>query len=142
MAENEINLQALKLEMNGVEEGAIELGEADGVGKTAEGNIEILGGLQKKYGLFFNIAQECDNYVVGQKIAERGQAERAADYSLPIVLKVFKGGFSLRDLEKQWARGMLQNEHSQGRSGANFMFFLSKSQSSLVGRWKVCICHK
>lgn len=41
VAENEINLQALKLEMNGVEEGAIEFGEADGVGKTAETNIEI-----------------------------------------------------------------------------------------------------
>lgn len=72
VAENEINLQALKLEMNGVEEGAIEFGEADGVGKTAETNIEIFQSLQKKYGRFFNIAQECDNYVVGQKIAEEG----------------------------------------------------------------------
>lgn len=41
MAEYEINLHALRLEMNGVEEGAIELGEADVVGNTAETNIEI-----------------------------------------------------------------------------------------------------
>ena len=48
VAENDINLQTLNLEMNGVEEGAIELGEADGVDKTAETNIEIFRSLQKK----------------------------------------------------------------------------------------------
>jgi serine/threonine protein kinase len=53
---------------------------------------------------------------VGRKIAEGGQAEI---FSIPATdtyvhrraLKVFKEGSSLRDLEKQWPLGMLQNKH-------------------------------
>jgi len=114
-AANGVNLQGLKLESNDwkqLGEADDEVGEAGGGGKTAETNMEVFQHLQKKYGNFLQLERTLGMIWKG-KIAEGGQAEifsfkeRLGTLG---VLKVFKEGCSLRDLEKQWPLGMLQNE--------------------------------
>ena len=102
----------------------VEVGEADGAGK--ETNMKVFQRLREKYGGFFQM----DSRVFGtsqipftpqmypiEKLAEGGQAEIFSSIGLrgPLApraaLKVFKEGSSLRDLEKQWPLGMLQNKH-------------------------------
>ena len=118
-AANEVNLQGLKLESNDDKElGQLddEVGEA---GKTAETNMEVFQRLQKKYGDFFSLEAHMRFFRFRwyRKIAEGGQAEifltgQHLNPNAPVVLilKVFKEGSSLRDLEKQWPQGMLQTE--------------------------------
>ena len=68
---------------------------------------EVFARLQKTWGRFF--IRWGDIIEVGEKIAEGGQAEifKLGKYG---VVKVMKEGFRLRDLEKQWPLGMLQNQ--------------------------------
>jgi len=126
-AANEVNLQGLKLESNAgkeLGEGSDEVGEAGGAGKTAETNMEVFQRLQKKYGVFFQL-EPTHGYSLNGKIAEGAQAE-IFSFIEPLgtlgVLKVFKKDFSLRDLEKQWPLGMLQNKHLK-TSGVHFLFY-------------------
>ena len=117
-AANEVNLQGLKLESNdGKQVGEVddEVGEASGAGKTAETDMEVFQRLQKKYGGFFQLERTLGICWNG-KIAEGGQAEifsiagTGRHALMAVVLKVFKEGSLLRDLEKQWPLGMLQSE--------------------------------
>ena len=117
-AANEVNLQGLKLESNdGMQLGEVddEVGEASGAGKTAETDMEVFQRLQKKYGGFFQLERTLGICWNG-KIAEGGQAEifsiagTGRHALMAVVLKVFKEGSLLRDLEKQWPLGMLQSE--------------------------------
>ena len=113
-AANEVNLEGLKIESNDgkeLRELDDEGGEAGGAGKTAETNMEVFQRLQKKYGSFFSSEPHMRFFTFrwNWKIAEGGLAEIFLARSR-FVLKVFKKGSSLRDLEKQWPLGMLQNE--------------------------------
>jgi serine/threonine protein kinase len=119
-AANEVNLQGLKLESNDgkeLREVDDEVGETGGAGETAETNMEVFLRLRKKYGGFFQLERTPGIFWNG-KIAEGGQAEIFSITETvglhaftAVVLKVFKEGSSLRDLEKQWPLGMLQNKH-------------------------------
>jgi hypothetical protein len=84
-----------------------------------ETDLEIFHSLAEKWGKFF--FEFGDRLVVGEKIAEGGQAEifKAEVIWHPIaeediglrracVLKVFSKGWALGDLQKQWPIGMLQ----------------------------------
>ena len=94
-------------------------------------DLEFFKSLQKKWGkLFFRDCKTLGLEVEG-KIAEGGQAEifNASYYDgrdrQRCVMKVFKEGYRLRDLQKQWPLGMLQNRSDYVNSckilGANFL---------------------
>ena len=110
-AANEVNLQGLKLESNdGKQVGEVddEVGEAGGAGKTAETNMEVLQRLRNKYGAFFRLPSEYKpNLYPELKLAEGGQAKifsssgEIGPLAPRTVVKVFKEGSLLRDLEKQ-----------------------------------------
>ena len=77
--------------------------EDDEKGESGE---EVFARLKKTWGWFFG--SWGDIIEVGEKIAEGGQAEIFKEGEF-FVLKVMKEGYRLRDLEKQWPLGMLQN---------------------------------
>lgn len=79
----------------------------------AETNLGVFRRLQEELGGFF--FDYGDRLKVGRKIAEGGQAEifeAHIEYldgnNVEYALEVFKEGYSLRDLQKQWPHGMLQ----------------------------------
>jgi hypothetical protein len=76
---------------------------------NVESDVEVFEGLRRKWGGFFE--NWGDRLVVGEKIAEGGQAEifDAGWLGGEYVLKVFKEGYLLRDLVQQLPHGMLRN---------------------------------
>lgn len=89
---------------------------------TMKTNLEVFEDLRKhpEWGKFFKLFGE--RLVVGAKLAEGGQAEifeavlHGGDGSLDEkwVLKVFKEGSFLRDLQNQWPRGFLRSTQCVG----------------------------
>ncbi|KAG0617301.1 hypothetical protein M758_5G179700 [Ceratodon purpureus] len=85
-----------------------------------ETDLEVYERLKQKWGNFFH--DYGDSLVLREKIAEGGQAEIFnAEYAYPdseykemTIVKVFKHGWALRDLEKQWPVGMLDNQSEGG----------------------------
>ena len=84
--------------------------------ENGESDVEVFRSLQQKWGDFFWDFWDME---VGEKIAEGRQAEifnagwrwgRKDEY----VVKVFKEGWALRHLQKQWPLGMLQNRLGGG----------------------------
>lgn len=82
---------------------------------SPEDNLKLFELLRRDLG-FGNPNQDSDFFdkhhlVVGQKIAEGGQAEiyeaRCDGISRAFVVKVFKEGYSLRSLYRQWPSGMV-----------------------------------
>jgi len=86
-----------------------------------ESNREIYERLRllPKYRKWLRCGVEAGNILLGQKIAEGGQAEifeveYRSNYPRSLsgyVLKVFKEGYSLRDLKVQWPEGLLFEGH-------------------------------
>lgn len=83
---------------------------------SPEAELEYFLSLKKKWPGNFFWEHVGDHWMVGEKIAEGGQAEifiaEEASHDGTkgeTVMKVFKEGFLLRDLDKQWPLGMLQN---------------------------------
>lgn len=75
-------------------------------------NTAIVLGLQKQFPQTGDFFRDGDDSLLGQKIAEGGQAEifeerREGSSYGKYVLKVFKEGSSVLDLQKQWPLGML-----------------------------------
>ena len=94
-----------------------ELQPGSGANGLAERNLELYRSLQRQYpnGFFHNWKD--DRWAVGKKIAEGAQAEifemrfllpEYAHQNGKLVMKVFKEGCSLEDLQKQWPPGMLR----------------------------------
>ena len=88
-----------------------------------ETNLETFQSLRERWGDFFKDFGD-DELVIGEKIAEGGQAEIfnagvtwSNDRKEECVVKVFKEGWALRDLEKQWPQGMLRKIDSGGHEG-------------------------
>lgn len=87
--------------------------------ENTETDVEIFQRWRKQWGHFFDYFG--DSMILDQKIAEGGQAEifKITSNSWFIdnyfLLKVFKEGYPLRELEKQFSLGMLYNKSSRGR---------------------------
>jgi hypothetical protein len=124
----EFEIEASRVHWSELTSSNVEVGKAGGAGKTAETNMEVFLHLHEKYGDFFRIyrlrlRRSPDELPTPlhicpiKKLAEGGQAEIFSSMMVdgPIAprgaLKVFKEGFLLRDLEKQWPLGMFQNKH-------------------------------
>lgn len=99
--------------------------------RVAEANKKVFESLKKKWGSFF--VDRGHLWVVGEKIAEGGQAEifnAARPYpdgkiKEGYVLKVFKDGNALKDLvQHQFPQGML---HSSDYSGFGFEHYATKN---------------
>ena len=83
--------------------------------ENGESDVEVFRSFQQKWGDFFY--DWGDELEVGEKIAEGGQAEIfnavvtwIDGRKVECVVKVFKEGWALRHLQKQWPLGMLQNQ--------------------------------
>jgi hypothetical protein len=89
--------------------------------ETETERLEVFGSLRREWGGFF--MEFDDQFKMGPKIAEGGQAEIfevvSCKSKVDLVVKLFKKGASLRDLQNQWPKGMLQTFSSK-HGGPNF----------------------
>lgn len=89
--------------------------------ETETERLEVFRSLRREWGGFF--MEFDDQFKMGPKIAEGGQAEIfevvSCKSKVDLVVKLFKKGASLRDLQNQWPEGMLQTFSSK-HGGPNF----------------------
>ncbi|KAG0614539.1 hypothetical protein M758_6G185000 [Ceratodon purpureus] len=107
---------AVEFEINASKDHWSELSPSSDDEEEAESDLEAFQRLKTRWGTAFFKDYGDEELVVGEKIAEGAQAEifnaiwtYRDGRKWNCVVKVFKQGYRLRDLEKQWPLGMLQN---------------------------------